>query len=316
MSLALSILPVLLAILAGRLTASFGVLPRDRWDEINILSYRILIPAVLIRSIALADLSSLAAPGFVAALLGTLVAAGAAVFGLRAALGGGGGGGLPNPVFTTLFQSTTRWNAFIAIAAMEQFAGPAGIALIALGMAIMIPTINIANVVVLVAYGGARAGAWTIARSIIANPLVIGCLIGLGVNFSGLALPGAALDALDMIGRAALGMGLLAVGAAIAPRRLVRISGRMALGVVLRLAVCPAAFLILAALLRLGPDEALAGAIMFAVPAAANGYVVAQRMGGDADLYADILTWQTFVSMAVLPVAAGAVFAFFGAGGA
>ena len=51
MSLALSILPVLLAILAGRLTASFGVLPRDRWDESNILSYRILIPAVVIRSI-------------------------------------------------------------------------------------------------------------------------------------------------------------------------------------------------------------------------------------------------------------------------
>jgi predicted permease len=48
----------------------------------------------------------------------------------------------------------------------------------------------------------------------------------------------------------------------------------------------------------------LAGVLIFAVPAAANGYVVAQRMGGDADLYADILTWQTILSLGLLPLLA------------
>jgi len=32
--------------------------------------------------------------------------------------------------------------------------------------------------------------------------------------------------------------------------------------------------------------------------------VVAQRMGGDADLYADILTWQTILSLGLLPLLA------------
>ncbi|MEZ5912796.1 MAG: hypothetical protein R3D84_11700 [Paracoccaceae bacterium] len=36
-------------------------------------------------------------------------------------------------------------------------------------------------------------------------------------------------------------------------------------------------------------------------PDATNGYVVAREMGGDADLYADILVWQTVLALLSLP---------------
>ena len=38
-----------------------------------------------------------------------------------------------------------------------------------------------------------------------------------------------------------------------------------------------------------------------AVPAASNGYIVARAMGGDAELYADMLAWQTLLSMVAIP---------------
>ena len=38
-----------------------------------------------------------------------------------------------------------------------------------------------------------------------------------------------------------------------------------------------------------------------ATPTAANGYIVARQMGGDADLYADILTWQTVLAVLSIP---------------
>ncbi len=304
MSTALSILPVLLTILAGYLIAALRVLPRDLWASINTLNFRVLIPATLIHSIAVSDLSGIASGAWVSALLITLAVAALVVLALRFVLSPAA---LPNPSFTTIFQTTTRWNAFIALAAAEQFIGTTGIALLALAMAVLIPIINVGNIVVLATFGSARVSFGAVVRSILQNPLVIGCAIGLLINLSGMQLPGPLLSAIELVGRAALGMGLLAVGAGIVLTRLLETSWRTWLGIALRLVMVPLIFAVLAVVLRLQLDEALAGVLIFGVPAAANGYVVAQRMGGDADLYADLLTWQTILSLVVLPLWAIAI---------
>ena len=48
--------------------------------------------------------------------------------------------------------------------------------------------------------------------------------------------------------------------------------------------------------------EVLIGIIVLVGPAASNGYILAKKMGGDADFYADILAWQTILSMLMLPL--------------
>lgn len=304
MLLALSVLPIILTITVGYLVVISGILPREGWEGTNTLNFNILIPATLVHAIAGADLSHLTSVAWIAALLATLgVVAGAAValrFLINPTV-------LPNSAFTTLFQTTTRWNAFIALAAAQQFIGANGIALLALGMAILIPTINVANIVVLVTFGTARTSAAQVVSSIVRNPLVIGCVVGLLINMTGLQLPAPVMGALDLISRAALGMGLLAVGAGIALTRLLEWSWEVLAGVVLRLVLGPVVFIALAMVFGLNVSETLAGVLIFAVPAAANGYIVALRMGGDADLYADIMTWQILLSLALLPVWAALV---------
>lgn len=304
MLLALSVLPIILTITVGYLVVTSGILPREGWEGTNTLNFNILIPATLVHAIAGADLSHLTSVAWIAALLATLgVVAGAAValrFLINPTV-------LPNSAFTTLFQTTTRWNAFIALAAAQQFIGANGIALLALGMAILIPTINVANIVVLVTFGTARTSAAQVVSSIVRNPLVIGCVVGLLINMTGLQLPAPVMGALDLISRAALGMGLLAVGAGIALTRLLEWSWGVLAGVVLRLVLGPVVFIALAMVFGLNVSETLAGVLIFAVPAAANGYIVALRMGGDADLYADIMTWQILLSLALLPVWAALV---------
>jgi predicted permease len=42
-------------------------------------------------------------------------------------------------------------------------------------------------------------------------------------------------------------------------------------------------------------------------PAALNGYIIAKQMGGDADPYVDVLTWQTLLCLIVLPIRAYAL---------
>ena len=64
----------------------------------------------------------------------------------------------------------------------------------------------------------------------------------------------------------------------------------------------PEIFLSVAAGLGLGQTEVMTGIVIMAVPTASNGYILAKKMGGDAALYADILAWQTILSMLTLPL--------------
>ncbi len=57
MSFVLAVLPLLLIIATGYVLARSGTLPRADWRGIETLSFRILIPAVMILAIMGADLS-------------------------------------------------------------------------------------------------------------------------------------------------------------------------------------------------------------------------------------------------------------------
>ena len=274
------------------------MLPRDQWGGIETLSFRLLIPAVLMKSIALSDLSSAAFGPMIFALISASgVSAGIVVTfrWLRTPKT------LPNPVFTTVFQTATRCSAFIALAAAELFVGGEAVALIAMSMAILIPLINIVNIIVLSLFGAATPSAGLILKTVLNNPLVQACAIGLILNLSGILMPNFIVQTLDLIGRAALGVGILAVGAAIKPRRLFNTSSAMRFGVLARVIFGPIIFLTGAQYVDFGPLEQAVGVIVMAAPAASNGYIMAKKMGGDADLYADILAWKILLSMLTLP---------------
>jgi predicted permease len=211
---------------------------------------------------------------------------------------------LPDPAFTTLFQGTTRCNFYISLAAAEQLMGAEGLSLMAVAIACLVPPINVGNIVVLTIFGTGHAGIKGMALALAKNPLIQGCLIGLGINLSGFTLPETLYQTVEIIGRAALGVGLIAVGAGMGLGRLLKRSPLMWLGTILRLGLCPVLFILLASLSELTPVQMLAGVLVLAVPAAPNGYIVAMQMGGDADLYADVLIWQTVLSMLLLPVLA------------
>ena len=301
MSLVLSVLPLLLIIATGYGLARSNILPKAEWKGIETLSFRVLIPAVLILAITGTDLSWAAFGPFMGALMATFAVM--VVIGLMLRL-------LPhrrlgNPAFTSIFQTGLRWNAFVALAAAEQFTGAAGFAVIAVAIALLIPSINVTCIIVLTTFGPQETSLRGVLTTVAKNPLVQACAVGLGLYFSGVSLPQPVAEALDMIGRGALAVGLLAVGAGISLRRLTRWDWKVAVAVALRPVLGPVVFVAMAMALGLSQMQTLVGVLVFAAPAASNGYIVAKQMGGDADLYADVLTWQTLLSLAVLPIWAG-----------
>jgi len=117
MSLALSVLPLLLIIAIGYGLAKSAIIPRGSWAAIETLSFRGLIPATLILAIGQSDLSLDRVGSFGLALIVTIVILTCLALALRLL----SQQTLNNPSFTSLFQGIIRWNAFVALAAAEQF---------------------------------------------------------------------------------------------------------------------------------------------------------------------------------------------------
>jgi len=82
------------------------------------------------------------------------------------------------------------------------------------------------SVWVLTRHGGGPRARLAVVRGLATNPLLLACTAGLAWNFLGPPLPRFLEDALLVLGRATLALGLLAMGAALEPLR-----GQRALGV-------------------------------------------------------------------------------------
>lgn len=170
-----------------------------------------------------------------------------------------------------------------------------------MAIALLIPVINVSCILVLTTFGPSKRSIVQVAQTLLKNPLIQACAVGLALSFGDVSLPDPVIATLDMVRRGALAVGLMAVGAGISLRRLTRWNWRVAVGLLMRPILAPFLFLGAAMMLGLNPVQTFAGVLVFTAPAASNGYIIAKQMGGDPDLYVDILTWQTIASLVILP---------------
>ncbi len=202
---------------------------------------------------------------------------------------------------SSLFQTSLRWNGFVALAVAQKMFPPEGSAVVALVMATIIIPINIASVAVVARFGD-RSPSWRrVALSTATNPLILACLAGIVMRVMPFGIYDPVMQALDFVAHAAIGMGLIVIGAGLRLGDLAR--GRLALWlpVPLKLVLFPAM------LLALGPAFGVSGpqlgylVLCGAVPTAMNGYVLARQLGGDAELYAATTTLPTALSFFTIP---------------
>jgi len=278
-----------------------GLAPEEHWRTVEQICFRLFFPAMIILSLERADLSGAAVSGMAGAMMVSATLVGGATIVLRKPLLRLWG--VETPAYTTIFQSATRWNGFIALAVALELYGPEGGALVAVAMAALIPLVNVANVTLmamLLSSEGpdAKKILWQIAK----NPLIQGCAIGLAINLLGVELWHPLHTLLDILGRGALGAGLLAVGAGLRVRYALKPSREIWLSVALKLALTPLVAAMAALAFGLSGEAFEIAMICAAVPTAMNGFILARQMGGDAELYAGAVTVQTAIAALSMPV--------------
>ncbi|CAN1556971.1 COG0679 Predicted permeases [Rhabdaerophilaceae bacterium] len=293
-----SLLSIFLVIGVGYGARRWLLGSNETWTGAERVTYFLLFPALMIHALAGAKLESVPVLPVAGALLAANLVMCLALLLARTRLLAYTG--LDNPAFTSIFQGVLRWNAFVGLAIAGNLYGAEGVALASVALAFLVPVLNVQSVFVLRLYGNGAQGS--MARGLLTNPFIISAAIGLALNFSGLVLPKAVMASLDMLGRCALGLGLLLVGAGLKLQDLTTPSRGLVASVILRLVVLPAIGGSIAALFGLGGAALGVVVICLAVPSAGAAYILARQMGGDAGLMAAILTAQTLASFVTLPM--------------
>lgn len=297
-----SLLPVFLIILIGWGTKVRGIISPAQWDGFEKVTYFILFPAVIIETLIRSDLGSVPFAAMGASLIGAILVMSALLILFRKPLQNWLD--MSGPSFTSLFQGSTRWNTFVALSLTASLFGKAGTTLCAVAIASMIPLLNVLALLVLSRYAApAKLSPRAFAVTLIKNPFIWSCAIGIGINLSGVKLPGPVMTTAEMIGRASLAGGLLCVGAGLELGQMARPRVSVYLSAVLKLALMPAMAVGLAVMFGLSGTALAVVVICSSVPTASGGYVLARQMGGDAPLIAEMITVQTLIAMVSMPIA-------------
>ena len=294
-----AITPIFLIIAIGYLLFRTRIVGEEVWSAIEHLCFYLLLPFLIIRTLSRANLGSVPIADFtlvlVIAMLGMSVLLVLIHTILRQRYPGGG------PTFTSLFQGITRFHGFVALATIGPLYGDDGVTLAALALAIMVPMLNMLSGVVLSLYGSGSNNPEfkAVFMRVLRNPLIIACSAGLTLNWVG--VPDVIFDTIVIIGNGGLGLALLAVGAGLRIGQAADQKLLIAIGVITRLIGMPLLIIGMASLIGLEGLPRTVAIIAGAVPTAATSYVMARKMGGNAELMSNIMTFQVIAAIVTLP---------------
>lgn len=292
------VLPVFLVIGAGYGVARAGLMSASAIDALNHFAQRIAIPCLLFRAVAQLDL----AQAFDWRLLVSFYAGAASCF----ALGVIGArllfGRRPGEAVAIGFGALFSNSVLLGLPITERAFGADALGPNYAILSIHAPfcyLLGISTMEMVRADGrGLLASFAVIWRTLRKNALMIGIACGFAVNLTGLALPGVAWDALDMVVRAALPTALIGLGGVLTRYHIREQLGPVAMVGALSLMLHPAiAYGVSVGLFAL-PDALVRSLVLTAAMApGVNTFIFATMYQRAQDVAASVVLVCTMVSV-------------------
>ncbi|MBH30446.1 MAG: transporter [Candidatus Marinimicrobia bacterium] len=292
-----AVAPIFGLISLGYLLRRFILKSDSLWGRAERITYYILFPALLVSKLTLNNttetpLASIATVVFPLIGIGTAV-----LFLLKTWMQ------FPDQEFTSIYQGGIRFNSYVGLAVAQQIFGDEGLTVAAVLIAFMIPTINVLSVLILSVYGNDnKPSPAAVISQMLRNPLILACFFGIVLNATEIGLPFGTDRILIPLGKIAVVVGLLVVGSGLHLQLIIQAKRPVFSSTLFKLAFMP---MVAAALVFWsGLDGIPASMIVtFAgLPTASSAFILARQMGGNADLMAVIISFQTLVSTGSLPL--------------
>lgn len=285
------ITPVFLLILAGYWARHSGFLAEGFWAPAEKLGYWVLLPALIVDSLATNDLTNDAGT-FAVIIAITIIGLSVVTFLVSRFTSWAPG------ATASVHQGTVRLNGLLAIAATIALFGTETLPLLSIMVATWVPLSNGLSVYAYVrAQPGEGRSALSILSEVVKNPMIFAVIVGMTLNLIG---AGPLIDQFflfELLGRAALPIGLLTVGAALNLAHLRSPGPRVGTALFLKLLAMPALVAWLCVFLNATPLTSAVAVLCACMPSSPSGYTIARHLQGDHELMATIITAQTVLSI-------------------
>lgn len=292
-----SLLPVFVLVLIGALFKKWQFPGTGFWQMADRLTYFVLLPALIVEKLATTEIVGEGLRPLIFTLMGVVLFIALFTVLIRKLL----------PVdassFTSIFQGSIRPNTYVALAAAMALYGQKGLALTAVGMAGVIPLVNVLCILSFAYYvPGKKRTLWSLIRQVFNNPLVVACLLGITLNLTGIGLPFVSHEIFKIISSAALPLGLISVGTGLRIHKQMSQIAPLTVASILKLFALP--LLAYLTFVSLGVEglPMMVGVTFSAVPCAVSSYILAGHLNGNQELMASIITIETLLAFVTMPI--------------
>lgn len=290
-----TVIPIFVLLMLGYFAKRSGFLPTEFWPYVEKASYYVLLPALLVLNLSQASIAWAETSRLILGIVLVPVLAALLTIPFKALLT------LNAADYSSFFQAVVRFSTYIGLAISTVFPAPAP-TLGALVLAVMIPVVNILCVLAFAFYVQKQLNLKLLIKSLVTNPLIVACVLGIILNVLPWKLPTIMLDVLKQLAQMALPAGLLAVGAGLNLAALRGLHASFFWSTALKLLVIPLVAWGIALLLGLDAVSSSILIMFAALPTAPSAYILARQLGGNAELMAGMITGQTLLALLSLPV--------------
>ena len=291
-----ALIPIFAIILLGFLISRTPISSPEVWQGLERLTYYLFFPALLVNRLSQTnfEVSELLEIGYV---LGFALFAFTILFtGLRQFIAKGKGS------LSSVYQGSIRFNTYIGLACVEALYGESGLTLAALCLVVYIPLVNVLSVISISASGGNRNRWVIVTGSVLTNPLVLACFLGMGLSYYNVEVPDLGWEIIEVLSLPALPLGLLAGGAGIHFVVIGDQTWQLAVALFCKLLAFPALVVVATLLFKLAPGLSAVLLLLTCLPAPSSAYILARQLGGNVSLMANIITLQTLAALFTIPL--------------
>jgi malonate transporter len=127
-----ALIPVMILIMLGFILRRTKFLPEETWPGLEKLTYFVLFPALLIRTLGKQSLSGEPWPSMLIIVVGTIMTSAVVLIVFRKVLSKN------NATFTSIFQGGVRFNTYITLAIAQSLYGATGLAMASVAAGFML----------------------------------------------------------------------------------------------------------------------------------------------------------------------------------
>lgn len=294
MNVVMALFPLIMLIAMGYIFKRTQFLTDEFWRGAEKLNYLILFPVLLFNNLAYIKLELATITQVLLALFIIILITALTLWVARAFFH------IPIARFGVYVQSQIRFNTYIGLSIMSLLFGAQGMQMFAMMIALAIPLVNVISVLAFSQGQGLKPVQ--ILFSLVKNPLILGCLVGIIFNLLQLSLFSGLEQLFKILASMSLPLGLICVGAALQFADLKHDYSRLLLNTVGRLMVVPGLAYLICYALNLNQFETIVLVVFFALPTASASYILTRYFNGDSQLMAGIISLQTLCFAVTFPV--------------